>query len=677
MRKIDLHIHTVASVSDSAFTFSLENLQKYVSTAQVDAIAITNHDLFDKAQYLSIKSAIDATVFPGIEITLRTGHVLIIDSGNTLDDFDQKCSQISQLVNAADDTVSIRQLIDAFDDLSKYLVIPHYEKKPAVHSDELAALMPYVSAGEVDSPKKFIRTFKDESKLCPVLFSDCRISEALDTFPTRQTYIDCGEITLNAVKLCFQDRHKIALSPSDGNRLFQIFDNGQQLSTGLNILMGARSSGKTHTLETIHELGNSIKYIKQFELVQQDSEDNERKFSQELSRKRSVYRDDYLRSFQNILNDVMGVDLRLDEQSVEQYITSLLRSAEEAEKKDSFSRTSLFDESEFPTKADDVLDDLIHAVRQLIENIEYRSVIDKHLDTNSLKALACELIEILHNKDRDRKIKTYVNSIVRDVKDGLKLRTSATAVSDVDLYRILINQKKVERFEEVVRALQTEAVIHTETIQDFSVVTRKSPFSGPGEIKAVSGIKVAFSESFKDYGTPYRYLRTLMQNDALTRSELYKYFAKVDYKILNRDGYEVSGGERSEFRLLEEIKDSQNYDMLLIDEPESSFDNLFLREDVNQMLKEIAATMPVIVVTHNSTVGASIEPDYLLYAQKEQSADGVTYKLFSGYPTDQKLRSVDNEDIDNFTVTLDALEAGTDAYETRRERYETIKNRRE
>jgi len=49
----------------------------------------------------------------------------------------------------------------------------------------------------------------------------------------------------------------------------------------------------------------------------------------------------------------------------------------------------------------------------------------------------------------------------------------------------------------------------------------------------------------------------------------------------------VSGGERSEFRLLQEIKDAQNYDFLLIDEPESSFDNMFLKSDVNQIIREI------------------------------------------------------------------------------------------
>lgn len=36
----------------------------------------------------------------------------------------------------------------------------------------------------------------------------------------------------------------------------------------------------------------------------------------------------------------------------------------------------------------------------------------------------------------------------------------------------------------------------------------------------------------------------------------------------------ISGGESAEFNLLQTIEDARNYDMLLIDEPESSFDNI-------------------------------------------------------------------------------------------------------
>lgn len=48
LKKIDLHIHTISTVSDSKkFLFSMEKLKEYVSTRNLDAIAITNHNIFD------------------------------------------------------------------------------------------------------------------------------------------------------------------------------------------------------------------------------------------------------------------------------------------------------------------------------------------------------------------------------------------------------------------------------------------------------------------------------------------------------------------------------------------------------------------------------------------------------------------------------------------------------
>jgi len=51
----------------------------------------------------------------------------------------------------------------------------------------------------------------------------------------------------------------------------------------------------------------------------------------------------------------------------------------------------------------------------------------------------------------------------------------------------------------------------------------------------------------------------------------------VDYKILNEYGLEVSGGQQAEYNLLSSIQNARNFDILLIDEPESLFDNIFLK----------------------------------------------------------------------------------------------------
>jgi len=640
----------------------------------LDAVAVTNHNIFDRHQFREIRNALGIKVFPGIEINYFGGHLLLIDEGEDIDAFTRKTDKVSDKIQEIGDYLTNVELIDIFGDLNNYLIIPHYEKGPPVNAAGFDAIADFVEAGEVDSAKKFIRCIKDDGKLTPVLFSDAKISDVMDRFPSRHTYVDCGDLSVTRLKECFRDKAKVALSPDEGNKLFSIFDDGQRISTGLNVLLGERSSGKTHTLNRISKEIDGCKYIRQFSLVQQDEGDYERRFNDDLTRRKSVFIDSYLAEFKAVLNDISNVDITENHAKVEKYVRSLLKSAAEVERRDAYSNTVLFSETKFEISQDEVLVKLIESVRQLIENIEYRDVIEKHLDLSSLRNLACELIESLWGKALLKKKRGFVNEMIRDVKQGLRIRTSATQVEEVDLYSCSLDDRKVAKFESVAKELQKESVISEEHIQVFRIVARKGPFNGPGEIKTVSGLRTAFSKAYSYYQSPYPYLLELRKNDALSPSEYFKYFAKFTYEILNRDGFAVSGGERSEFRLLQEINDSQNHDILLIDEPESSFDNIFLKGEVNEMIKDISKVMPVIVVTHNATVGASIRPDYILYASKEMENGAVSYRLYSGYPTDKELVSTDGKTLRNFDVTLNALEAGSETYKERRRGYEAIED---
>ncbi len=127
--------------------------------------------------------------------------------------------------------------------------------------------------------------------------------------------------------------------------------------------------------------------------------------------------------------------------------------------------------------------------------------------------------------------------------------------------------------------------------------------------------------------------------------------------------------------MLQAIENAQSTDMLLIDEPESSFDNLFLKNEVNEIIKEISKTMPVVLVTHNNTVGMSVKPDYLLCTKKETETDGaVNWRIYSGYPTNKELLSTDGKSLSTWEITMGCFEAGPEAYDERREGYEGLKN---
>lgn len=118
--------------------------------------------------------------------------------------------------------------------------------------------------------------------------------------------------------------------------------------------------------------------------------------------------------------------------------------------------------------------------------------------------------------------------------------------------------------------------------------------------------------------------------------------------------------------------------MVLIDEPEASFDNIFLKNNVNQIIKDLANKVPVFIVTHSSTIGASIKPDYIIYTERkiDKISNEVEFNIYGGYASNTKLKSVKGEEVDNYTILIDSLESGEEAYKERGEIYEDFKNRK-
>ncbi len=674
MIKIDFHMHTVVTPSDAHFEYSIDTLKKYVSAANLNAIAITNHNVFDRTQFEEIKSELDIAVYPGIEIDIDTGHLLLISDGEDLDAFVARCDKVTQENPTAKDYINVDTLKEIFPDLSPYILIPHYDKSPPVPQETIDKLSVHITAGEVQSPKKFMYCKKDDSKLVPVYFSDSRMASHLGTIPVRQTFLNCGDTSFSSLKSCLSDKSKVALSEDETGRLFDVSNKGPKLISGLNVLLGERSSGKSFTLDRISNEFENVRYIKQFSLVERSEKDDERKFNKLLSDKHSLLTREYLEELQGVVNDVVEIDNSVDERSLGEYLDSLLKYAKESERHDAFSKAKLFSEEKYSISSQKGLKDLIASTENLIENMEFRAVVEKHVSIKSLKNLIVDLMEEYSKRELSCLKKKWINELVSDVKQKLRTRTATTIVEDIDFYDVILNKSKVERFESVVEAARKNKVIQKKSIQGFEVVAKAKSFESAGSLKKTSKTNRAFSEAFAKYEEPYKFLQELKEIEGIEEADYYKYFVEIEYKILNKDGFKVSGGERSEFNLLQEIKDAQKYDMLLIDEPESSFDNLFLKGEVNQLIKDISKNMPVVVVTHNSTVGASIRPDYLLYTKKDVTPSGVAYKVYSGFPACKELISDDGSAISTREVTMGCLEAGETAYNERRSGYENLKN---
>ena len=626
MKKIDLHTHTISTVSDSDFDFDLSKVSEYVDKLRIDALAITNHNVFDIKQYYEIKKSLTIPVFPGIEIDLENGHLLIITDTDEFEvsNFDEKCKQISAIIKTNIDTLSLAQLKIIFPELNKYILIPHYDKSPSIKQEIITQLKTHITSGEVASVPKFKRMLKEEGELVPVLFSDTRFSTQLKDFPTRHTFVDLKEISLAGIKSCLTDKNKISLTQESGNDFFQATDDGLELSTGLNIILGERSSGKTFILNKIFSSSGNAKYIKQFSLLQNG--DDEARFNEANNSRLSIIHSNYLNEFKLAIEDIIKIDIQQNHLDIENYLDSLKKFATENEKKDLFSKCTLFNEDAFSINDFQNLDKVIDSVKILIENKEYQDIILKYISTDNLKKLLFELIQKAIDTKIENEQKKWLNAIINDIQRELKIKTTNTSVDNLNFYDIALDEIRVRKFLDVVTELKKEREINREEFGKFSIITTARCVENASDLQKVGRGKKTYSTAFNQYNKPYNYLLKLKEI-GIEDASLYKFFIKIESVTLNKDGFPVSGGERSEFNLIHEIKDATKYDMLLIDEPESSFDNLFLKKEINTLIKDISTLMPVVVVTHNNTVGASIKPNYVAITQKSIEDGKIVYRI--------------------------------------------------
>lgn len=676
MKKLDLHIHTIPTISDRAFTFSMDSIKDYVERNSIDAIAITNHNLFDHSQYEQIKKSVEIKVFPGIEVDVENGHLLVITDESDVEDFVERCNKVFAMNGSSKNSwITEEAFTDIFPDFEKYLLIPHYDKNPKLDLQRVPNLKEHFFCGEVTSVKKFLIMKKALNELVPVLFSDLRMSEESLSESSRQTFIDVEELTLPAIKYSLMDRAKVSLSSETGHTLFEVLDNGLKISTGLTVVLGKRSSGKTYTLDRISEQFGGSKYIQQFSLFSSDAEEDQRKFEELLRTKGSTVADTFLSAFKEVVDDVAGIDIDHDNQDVEAYLKALLQAAAEAERQDVFAKCNLFHETLYVDKDLGSLSSLIDAVDLLIENAEYRTLIYQFVSKDSLLRLAIALRE-QYIKERESDLRAqFVNDIVQSVQKELQVHSSNTPIPDIDFYQILMNREKVRRFENIANAIKREHTIEEKRLYSFKVIAKTEPFTGAQGLQRVNKSRKVFKDAFAEYNQPYKFLQVLKQKADLPVADYYKYFVNVSYEVLNQFGTKASGGERSEYNLLQSLVDAARAEVLILDEPESSFDNLFLKDGVNALLKDLSRQIPVIIATHNNTIGASVHPDYLIYTQKEILPGGeIKYHLFAGYPSSKELMDLDGNTISRRGVLLDCLEAGEPAYMDRRVSYEILNN---
>lgn len=169
------------------------------------------------------------------------------------------------------------------------------------------------------------------------------------------------------------------------------------------------------------------------------------------------------------------------------------------------------------------------------------------------------------------------------------------------------------------------------------------------------------------------FLKYLKQKKFYNEANFAEYLVRKEVKLLDSDGTPASGGQAVGFALAMRLREAGQKPVILIDEPEASLDNAYIKTELNGALRELSEKSMVVVVTHNSTLGTLLEPDYLIVTSK--GSDGK-YSVMSGEFSSGIIKNIiDNSEEKSYNKFVEAMESGIEAYNEKGKIYESLGKR--
>lgn len=667
--KIDFHIHTISTIKDVDFDFDLSVLNQYINEMKLDCIAITNHNVFDKEQFEMISENVNAKVFPGIEVDIEDSHLLVITDINQVTELENATKQLVDKIVDEKSTISFEEFETIFPKYKNYLLIPHYKKPPRMQQSTIKKFNGLIKCGEVPNSKKFSIIIKDKENLIPVVFSDFRAVKG-KTFPSRYTYINCLNDGFSNIKCAIEDRNKVSINLKNIIDEIEYLPNGATISNKLNIIIGTRTSGKTYNIEKIKESFDSDNclYVPQFSLIG-SAEDT--KFEELIKRECSSIAEEYYAKFKPLVKIISEIDIENDALQIEEGLNSLLDYAENASI-DAYSKTHIFSEVEYSLADNNIGNDIINSLFKIYKTKWNKDVIDKYIDANNIKKLLLELIEKRKEEKQKNVLQKYSNDLIKKIKKELNKQSSADSPEMMDFIGVFKRKKIIDKSNELFKKVKKNRNIDFQNLNLFNVYVRSNQYNNVSDLKNSLSTKITLKNIFDNFYKQddlYGYIKEL-ENIGISKNNICRALVNIEYDIKNKIGEEPSGGEKAEFNLLKEISNAYKYDVLLIDEPEASFDNPFISENIVDIIKSISEKTTVCLTTHNSTLAMMLNPDKIIFTENQ---NGI-HKVYYGTMGDKTFKTVDGEEIISYDSILNVLEAGATIYKEKGRKYESFKN---
>ncbi|HEL0004424.1 hypothetical protein [Streptococcus equi] len=679
-KKIDFHIHTIASIKDSDFTFSLDWLKNYVEATELDAIAITNHDLFDENNFREISEALpDIKIYPGIELALDIGHVNIVFPRDCIGELSSFSQWLSTVHQTNTDHITCEELCDNLSCWNQGIYIFELGKSKGVK--EIPDIFNDVTCvGGVPNQLRFNIAKNNPDSIAPCLFSDAHATEQdsdnnrndIVKLQNKQTYLQIDSCEFEDIKRCLRDKSKISISKENLKDAVVNID-GVNISSGLNLVVGKRGTGKTHFLNRIKESIEDEYYeIKQFETARADEYIEQQRKEQGLTAI-SEWQERYVNEFSKIKSYIQDADTELND--IEKFLTDVKRFANEMARSQSSQKYLLFKETEFELSNIEYIRDALINIKEVIEKNEIWKLLSNAAQKkNNFIEVYSELRNIYLKHKRDNELRQKVNAIMGDIKATVTARTGISNIQECSINKVIHKYQLEKKIDDFLKRIIVETPMKNERLHGYQIQVNLVPYQSASQFLEEIGKREAVNDDLikaynkKDFIT---FLKNLKKKSFYNEANFAEYLVRKEVKLLDSEGTPASGGQAVGFALMLRLNEAKNKPVILIDEPESSLDNAYIKTELNKALKNLSENSMVVVITHNSTLGALLEPDYLIVTSK---SDNGEYSIMSGEFSSSKIRDAEGIEEKSYNKFVEAMESGIESYKKKGVIYGSLNN---
>lgn len=704
--KIDLHCHTLKTKTGDYETRNVakELFAQKINDNNVRIVGITNHNAFDKNQYIELRESVKETcqIWPGIELDVNfrknIGHILIIYNPDKLEEFISIINSVVKNKKADDVKIELEELIEKFSDKDA-IFIAHALGKAQCFTEEMIDVL---NKGIKENYRVFSEpsNFKSlsimlDNGIQAMVGSDiqdwkkypnCELPELkldIDNFDKLILLAKKDKVTINTLLNKKEKKYKkIKIKISESKKE----DMTLPIYNDINVIFGAKGTGKSAIIEGLKDKyiaeGAKYSYYKAADvdsLIDQQLKfnDNER-----LNTKINVGDIDIALNMINSWNDISPTLLS----DYTDYIKTKNNNKNKSKLKITTLRVRTKNSKKFKKLKEEykTINNIIKTIQEfkldkylnINEQLQYNQLNQK-ISEKCFKVLKEEYIDYLSVK--------FTNHTIRTIKTKADLCTTSKSLPDetgflnfaknrlylkskLTLFNKKINENSEKSTEKIGTLDKGKEVYLAKEYKLYNKKLKEFKYGkNIGDLKEIITLINRIEKNYgKDINEDIDKLKEIIKKLKIKGTD----FIGLRKQFENQDGeyYKPSDGEKIMLILHKKIFAEE--DVYLLDEPERSLGNTFINNVIVPRIIELAKLgKTVIIATHNANIAVRTLPFISILKYYENGK----YKTYIGNPFVNELVNQDEKnDIKIWKEeSIKILEGGKEAFYDRRLVYES------